>query len=179
MKGIIFTNFADFIGEAFGLVVWQNVLDATALEADGSYVGTMTYSDSEFMTLFSSACEHCQRDPIQMQLEFGRWLFPTLFSKSPAAVKLIDNLKEFLFSIDTIVHVEVKKLDPEAKTPSLNCVEIDENTLCIDYLSSRGMGYLAKGLIEGAANHFEQKANVIITPSDNPEKFKLVVTLHD
>ena len=175
MKGIIFTNFTDFISDSFGLVAWQNILDDTALDEDGCYVGTMTYPDNEFMALFVSACTHCQRDPVEMQLEFGRWLFPILLAKSPAEVKLIDNLKEFLFSIDTVIHVEVKKLDPEAQTPSLHCTQIDANTICLDYLSSRGMGYLAQGLIEGAATHFKETTQVEVTPSDSPEKFKITV----
>lgn len=175
MKGIIFTNFADFISDSFGLVAWQNILDDTALDEDGCYVGTMTYPDNEFMMLFISACTHCQRDAVQMQLEFGRWLFPILLAKSPAEVKLIDNLIEFLFSIDTLIHVEVKKLDPEAHTPSLHCTQLDEKTVCLDYLSSRGMGYFAQGLIEGASSHFNETTTITITPSESPEKFKIMV----
>ena len=177
MKGIIFTQFADFISERFGLITWQTVLDNTALEADGCYVGTMTYPDHEFMQLFGAACSVSERDGVQMQIEFGQWLFPHLLQKSPPEVRLIDNLTDFLFSIDTVIHVEVKKLDPEAKTPSLQCTQLDANTLCLNYLSSRSMGYLAQGLIEGAANHFKQVISVDVTPSESPDKYQLKVHL--
>ena len=65
------------------------------------------------------------------------------------------NLKDFLLTVDRVIHVEVRKLHPGAILPQFDYVDEADNELTMIYSSPRKMCMLAEGLITGAAKHFE------------------------
>ena len=63
-------------------------------------------------------------------------------------------LKQFLLTVDRVVHVEVRKLHPDASLPSFEYLDERDDELTMIYSSPRKMCMLAEGLISGAAKHF-------------------------
>jgi hypothetical protein len=59
-----------------------------------------------------------------------------------------------LKTIDNHIHVEVRKLYPDAELPVFEYQQPDEDHLILTYNSPRGFADFALGLIEGCIQHF-------------------------
>jgi predicted hydrocarbon binding protein len=155
MKGIVFTTLANMVEEQFGLVTWQKILDQANPESGGIYVGTATYSDEEMMSLVATASEQLKIPINDLVKHYGKYLWATLASSQFQFVEQHDNLKDFLLSVHSVIHIEVKKLYPGAYTPDFRYESKDAEHLTMHYQSPRKLCYLAEGLIEGAAEHYQ------------------------
>ena len=67
-----------------------------------------------------------------------------------------------LASIEDHIHVEVRKIYPDAELPTFTIEEQSETHLIMIYKSSRAMHAFGKGLMNMAFDHFNQKATIII-----------------
>lgn len=154
MKGIVFTNLADMVEEGFGLAAWQSVLDNASPPSDGIYVATSTYSDQELMGLVKSASEVLDI-PIQpLVRSYGKYLWSHFESHYPDFIVSHTELIEFLLSVDSVIHTEVKKLYPDSTTPDFEYDHSNPDQLIMYYRSPRKLCFLAEGLIDAAAEYF-------------------------
>ena len=74
--------------------------------------------------------------------------------------KASDNAFDFLESIEKYIHVEVKKLYPDAQLPKFKTTRLSDTTLEMIYYSERSMADFALGLIEKTFEHYEEKATI-------------------
>lgn len=155
MKGIVFTTLASMVEEQFGLMTWQQILDKADPPSGGVYVGTATYSDDEIMALVGSASELLEIPVNDLVRHYGHYLWGTLSRSHLPFVQNHDNLKDFLLSIHSVIHIEVKKLYPDSYTPDISYQDTDSEHLTMHYQSPRKMCYLAEGLISGAAEYYK------------------------
>ena len=79
--------------------------------------------------------------------------FPDFFSQSKST---FDVLKQ----VDNHIHVEVRKLYPDAELPKFSYEELGPNKLLLKYESVRALADLAHGLIEGCARQFGESIDV-------------------
>ncbi len=81
---------------------------------------------------------------------FGRFvvLYPSFFAATPDAFDFLENH----------VHVEVRKLYPDAELPTFETVREGEHKLVMIYRSKHPFATLAAGLIEGCLSHYQVKA---------------------
>ena len=160
MKGMIFLLFNEFVVETYGFGIWEDMLANIQPVSEGIYTAGATYADREFMALLSDLTDKLDLVCQDILIAFGRYMFPKLAAKYSFFLKDHDCLKTFLLTVDRIIHVEVKKLDPEAQLPELTYQEPSENQLIIYYRSERRLCYLAEGLIEGAARYFKTRLKI-------------------
>lgn len=160
MKGSVFCGFEQYIDDQYGLHVWQYLIENSDLKSQGIYLAIETYDDQELFQLIECLSKFLAIEASDIQKDFGRVFFKTLFSLIQQHVLAIDCLFDFLRAVDDVIHVEVKKSDPSAYTPSFFYDHPEENKLVMRYLSKRGMCYFAEGLIAGAAEHFKTQATI-------------------
>ena len=67
---------------------------------------------------------------------------------------------ELLEKVDSFIHVEVKKLYPDASPPALKCTKYNDKTMELIYASPRCLGDVAEGLIQGCAAYYGDKLHV-------------------
>jgi hypothetical protein len=72
----------------------------------------------------------------------------------------VDNSFDFLESIEDHIHVEVRKLYPDAQLPSFETQRVDNNILKMKYSSERSMSDFALGLIEKTVEHYGEPIDV-------------------
>ena len=72
----------------------------------------------------------------------------------------LDSTFEFLQRIDQHIHVEVRKLYPDAELPTFKYNKLNDDTLEVIYQSSRPFADLCEGLISECIVHFEEKISV-------------------
>lgn len=156
MKGAIFIGFSEYVEENFGLTTWLTTIESCHLASNGEYLSTELYDDSEFNALVAALSDKKNISTEEITRAFGHFFFPTLMSIAKRHVEDITNLVDFLIAVDNVIHIEVKKADPLAYTPTLFYDQPNDDILIIRYVSKRKMCFFAEGLILGAADYFKQ-----------------------
>lgn len=160
MKGIIFTTLAVMVEEKFGLELWDRVLLEVAPSSEGIYTAGAAYPDSELFAIISCLSKLTQIPANDLITAYGAYLFNKFTTYFPSLILPGISLKEFLKSIDNIIHMEVKKIHPNAALPSLTYEDSVEDELVILYRSPRKLCHLAIGLMQGASKHYQQTCEI-------------------
>ncbi|MFA0029592.1 heme NO-binding domain-containing protein [Vibrio breoganii] len=164
MKGIIFTEFLDLVENHFGLEVLDQVLEMS--EDQGIYTSVGSYDHKDLVKLIVNLSKTSDVPADQLQEVFGESVFKKLLATMPPAVAVAQstNSFEFIRHVEDYIHVEVKKLYPDAVPPSFEFISESETELVLNYKSARCMSHVCLGLIKGCANHFEQKLDIHMKP---------------
>lgn len=160
MKGIVFTEFMDMVGKTFSDEVLENILDRADLDSGGAYTAIGTYNNQEIVNLVVELSKETDIPIPDLLKAYGEYLFTRFTELFPQYFEPIDNSFEFLEQVDNHIHVEVKKLYPDAELPRFSSVRNSEDTLTMNYYSSRHFEDLAYGLIKGCNDFYKESVDV-------------------
>ncbi len=141
----------------WGEEMWDDLLAASDL--DGAYTSLGTYSDTDILALASAAADRLASPVDDVVRILGRLCFKPLATRYPACLKGPASVREFLPTVNDLIHPQVLKLYPGASVPRFLVRENGED-LEMDYSSVRNMCKLAEGLVLGAADHFGESVAV-------------------
>jgi len=178
MQGSIYTTFSEMVIEKMGMEVWNDLLVKVNPSSKGVYTKGMQYNDSEIMSYVTELSKITKVDIPTLVRTFGGYLFIHLFNNSPADLSHIDNLKDFLISIDSVIHKEVKRVYPQAYLPTFEYSDNPDGNLVIFYQSKRKLCHLSEGLILSAAEHFKERITIKHPECmhSGAEKCKLIIS---
>ncbi|MCX4026928.1 heme NO-binding domain-containing protein [Endozoicomonas sp. SM1973] len=157
MKGIIFTEFIDMAEKYFSPEMVDILLSETNLPSKGIYTSIGSYDISELLALIDVLSKHSDKTVKELLQFFGFYLFGRLASIYQELLTDITGTFQMLEKLDDHIHVEVKKLYPDADIPKFEVIHIDKKELKIRYQSSRPLADLAEGLIKGCIAHYNEK----------------------
>jgi hypothetical protein len=160
MKGIVFTEFFEMVEEKFDYQMVDNLLNTTELESGGIYTSIGTYDYTEMVNLVVNLSHQSSIPVPDLLRAFGGYLFKTFTKTYQHFIEKVPDAFTFLGFIHDYIHVEVKKLYPDAELPHFDILRPHENTLIMNYSSARKMADLAYGLIEGCLEHYGEKASI-------------------
>ncbi len=160
MQGVVFTLFSDCVIDKFGMEVWDELLEAVSPDSEGVYTSSATYADEELFAYVGELSKKTGAAIPDLVRTFGEYMFSHLLNSMPEAVKPGMTLKEFLLSVDQVIHKEVKRMNPDSYLPEIDYENSSDNQLIMKYQSKRKLCHLAEGLILGAANHFNQSISI-------------------
>lgn len=155
MKGMVFNIFSDLVSDQFGLDVWDALIDRTNPASGAIYSGVDVYPDGELMAYVAELSELTATPAADLVRAFGMYTMHRFTRIHPEFLEG-HSAKTFLESVHDIIHVEVKKLHPDALLPDFQYESSSENDLTMIYSSPRKLCYLAEGLIKGAGEIFSQ-----------------------
>ncbi len=154
MKGIVFSELLNFVAEQFSPEMVDDIIDVSDLPSEGAYTAVGTYDHQEVVQLVSALSRFSGRPATDLVMSFGQHLF-TVFAKGhPDCLTGMDSTFPFLVAVEKTIHVEVRKLYPDAELPRFQYECPDPNTMSMTYRSKRAFGDLAEGLIRGCIDHF-------------------------
>ncbi len=181
MQGAIFTTFSEMIIEKMGMEQWNELLDKTAPISQGVYTKGELYEDSELINMVVALSEKTGISAEQLIQAFGEYLFTSLYESCPADISKITCLREFLLVIDGVIHVEVKRLHPNAYLPKFEYEGGENNELIMYYTSKRKLCHASIGLIYGAAKQFKETIKITQTECmhDGADRCKLVIDFQE
>jgi hypothetical protein len=160
MKGIVFTEFIDMVEGMFGYEMMDSIIESSNLPSGGIYTAVGTYDHSEIVQLVVALSNRTEI-PINFLLKtYGKHLFGVFTRGYSHFFTYVNNAFDFFEQIDRYIHVEVRKLYPDAELPKFDTIRSSENVLEMLYQSDRKMSDLAEGLIESALEYFKEKATV-------------------
>ena len=160
MKGIVFTEFLDFVAARHGDDMVDDIIDASHLPSGGAYTSVGTYGHGEMVDLCTALAERTNQPPAALIRDFGSQLSDTFAREHPAFFRRAACYFDFLESVEAHIHVEVLKLYPDAELPSFRVQERTASRLVMEYRSPRRMSALAEGLIGGSARQFGVEARI-------------------
>ena len=177
MKGIIFTEFLTIVENQFGLDISQQMLDNA--NDSGIYTAIGSYDHRQLIKLIMSLSHITNIPASQLQQTYGRLVFPVLLRALPIPDIETDNTFRFIEKVEQYIHLEVKKLYPDATPPKFIFSDQTQSTMTMDYHSARCMGYVCMGLLEGCADYFNQSLTITMQPMNATQshvRFSLTLT---
>jgi hypothetical protein len=169
MKGMVFTEFLEFVGERFGEHMVDDIIEVSALPSGGAYTSVGTYSHGEMASLCGALAERTQQPVGELVRDFGDRLSDTFARDFPDFFRRAGNLFDFLESIEAHIHIEVLKLYADAELPRFSVEERTAARMVMLYTSPRKMGHLSEGLILGSARQFGVEVRVTLETLDVDE----------
>ena len=160
MKGIVFTEFLELVEDKFGLEMVDNIITSSTLESDGVYTAVGTYSFSEMLQLLTHLSENTGISIDNLLLVYAEHFFSVIENSYPGLLATYNDPIEMISSIENHIHVEVRKIYPDAELPTFEVVEKTENSLVLIYTSSRAMHHFGLGLMNKTFAHFNATATI-------------------
>jgi hypothetical protein len=160
MRGTIFVELIKMAEDAFGEDVVDEVLEKADLENGGAFTTVGNYPCSELMKIVAAFSDHSGIGPDVLQRKFGHWMighfvqnFPNFFVGKADSFAMLE-------AVDGEIHVEVKKLYPDAELPSFQTERLSDTHLLMTYVSPRPLNDFCEGMIEACMDQFKQKAMI-------------------
>lgn len=158
MKGIIFNLLEELVRRERGDDTWEALLDVTGL--DGVFTSLGNYPDGRLFQLVGAASSALGQPPEAVLRWFGRSAIPLLAERYPHFFEDHRSTRDFLLTLNHIIHAEVRKLYPGADVPTFGFDTSSPDVLLIDYRSKRKLCSLAEGFVEGAADHYREQVTM-------------------
>ncbi len=159
MKGMVFTEFFELVETAFGDDVLDEIIDESNIDSGGVYTSVGNYDYQELVALVVALSDKVDVAVPDLIETYGKHLFGRFFTLYPSFFDNVSSTFDFLERIDDHIHVEVRKLHPDAELPKFD-IESHGNRMTMNYSSSRPFGYFAKGLITGCIDHFGEQITI-------------------
>lgn len=179
MLGLVFSEFMDMVEDAFPDHVFDALIDIAEekFPSAGEYTAVGKYDHHELLSLVTHLSKKTDVPVHDLVRAYGRHLFtrfhlryPKFFNDAPCSF-------EFLKSIEDHIHLEVRKLYPNAELPCFRYEEPCTDQLILHYSSKRPFAHLAWGLIEGCADHFGEKIDIAFTDFSSEEETRATFIL--
>jgi Haem-NO-binding len=154
MKGMIFTEFLDMVSDRFGLAVKDRVIAAAGGAHDGAYTAVGKYDYREMVAMIGELNRATGIAVPALMNSFGEHVFQGftrryghLFRETTSAITFLSHLEDY-------IHVEMRKLYPDAELPSFRYPPAAPGTLVMEYHSPRPMAAFAEGLVRATIRYF-------------------------
>ena len=159
MKGVVFTEFLDLVEGRFGLAIVDRIMSKSCPVTQG-FTTVGTYDHHQLLNMVDELGDAVQVASSDLVKAFGEHLFGRFLNSFPDAFRGIDCTFDLLKAVETVIHVEVQKLNPDAELPRFNFPEVSEGQLKVVYHSTRPFADLAEGMIQACIVHFGEAFEV-------------------
>ena len=160
MKGFIFSEFIEMVEGQYGYAFVNQMINNTESLTHGSYTSISTYPVQELLDMVAFISINKKIPVNDLLVAFGKYLFPKFVLFFPQFFIEPQSFYSFLEKLESIIHVEVRKLFPAAETPSIKIQMHQDMSMELFYSSSRKMGCFALGILESAAEYFHQNVDI-------------------
>lgn len=156
MKGLLFCEFIEFLEEQVGEDDAQEIIDSAKLKSEGAYSRVGFYDYQELIQLLVQTAAHTNKESTELLQGFAVHLFGVFKRDYGVFFTGVDNSIDMLKTIDDHIHVEVKKLYPDAELPTFNYEELN-GEFHLYYQSPRPLAGVAHALVNACLMFYESK----------------------
>jgi hypothetical protein len=177
MKGVVFVELLGMAEDMLGEEVVDRVIDGCDLPSGGAYTTVGDYPCSELMALIAGFSAETSVPGEELQRLFGHWMmgsfrrnYPSFFVDKPTAFDMLE-------SVEGEVHVEVRKIYPNAELPHFDTHRPDQDSLDLTYRSSRQLAHFCKGLVEACVQEYGTPTTIKMEDRSGPEGAHAILSL--
>lgn len=156
MKGIVFSEFIEMVENQFSLEMADAIIARSNLATGGAYSAIATYDHLELVELVERLGEASGVPVADLLRSFGEYLFARFAMLYPVHFTHQSSVFQFLSTLESKIHAEVRKLYPDAELPTFEHAMPAARTLQLLYRSRRPFGDLAEGLLLGCIRHYRE-----------------------
>lgn len=179
MKGLVFTEFLILVENLFGEDMVDDIIDdCPNLTTKGAYTSVGTYDHTELLSLIAALSARSNIPVRTLVFKYGYHLFSQFHRMIPQFFSDITDSFEFLETVENHIHVEVKKLYPDATLPSFETKRLTNNDLVMIYRSSCPFADFAHGLISGCADFYKEAVDITYEDHNKNGNYCRIFTLH-
>lgn len=176
MKGIVLIELLKMAERALGEDAVDQIIDSCKLPSGGAYTAVGRYSCDELMALVQAISDHSGVASADLKRQFGQCMlahfaenYSHFFADKPDALAMLE-------AVENEVHVEVRKLYPDAELPRFESERLDgQDALRLTYHSPRDLGDFCQGMVEACVAHFGTPAQIdrcdLGTPGETVAEF--------
>lgn len=177
MKGMLFTELLEMVEKRYSPELADRVLRKATLPSGGIYTAVGRYPVAEWQSIIANLSTETGQPARTLIHDFGEYLFGTFKQEYPQLLKGITNSYALFEAVDAYIHVEVRKLHPDAQLPTFRFERPGDGSFVFDYISQRPLADLAEGLVHATLKHFKEKISVVRqdTPGGPPFKSRFVM----
>ncbi|MDO6567819.1 heme NO-binding domain-containing protein [Alteromonas sp. 1_MG-2023] len=172
MLGIVFTSLIDMLEEKVSPEFADEVIVDAKLSNDGAYTSVGYYPFEEMQKLLTVLAEKTGKSINALIYDFGVYLFGKLFAAHGEVLTNTKTLLDLFEHLDDDIHVQVRKLYPDADLPRFAVISRTDSTMRLRYFSERDLYPLAEGLMDAAAAHFDCQLERETHPMDSPHTYE-------
>jgi hypothetical protein len=178
MKGVVFTEFIEMVESHFSPEMADRIITAARLPSGGAYTAVGAYDHGEMWSLAVELSKASNIPVPQLMRSYGNYLFGRFTAMHPRFFQDTRSTFDFLQTLEGVIHVEVRKLYPEAEMPHFEVLDRTDNRLVLLYESPRHFGDLAEGLMHACAVHFGETIDIAreALPADTGSRERFVLT---
>ena len=162
MKGVVFTEFLDMVEQRFSADLVDDIIVDAALPHGGAFTAVGTYPFSEMVALVTALSRRSGLAPEVLIHAFGQYLFGRFYVLYPHFITASPDTMHLVAHIEQVIHIEVRKLYPDAELPAFVVESHSATQLCVVYQSPRCLWQLAVGLIDGALAHYGESGQITV-----------------
>jgi hypothetical protein len=162
MKGMVFTEFLEMVEAKFSPEMLDRIMERAHLPSGGAYTAVGTYDHAEMVELVTCLSRETGISARDLVCAFGTYLFGRFHQSFPIYFEGMGSTFDFLRHVQDYIHVEVRKLYPEAELPSFTHETPSPDRFALVYNSSRPFAVLAEGLIMGCIAHFGEPIDLAV-----------------
>lgn len=177
MKGIVFTELLDMVEKKFGINMVDDVLDECNLQSGGAYTTVGTYDHRELLEIVGILSKHTGLSVRELVYKYGHHLFSRFHVLMPVFFEKHKSAFEFLESVHNTIHVEVKKIYPDASLPHFETSRNGDNSLTMIYKSQCPFADFAEGLISGCIDFYKENIEIITEDRNSEGEYSRIFTL--
>jgi hypothetical protein len=160
MKGVVFTEFLEMVEDRFSPDMADRIIEEANLPSGGAYTSIATYDHEEMLRLVSCLSRETGIDVAELYRAFGSYLFKRFYVMFPGYFSGARSAFDFLQRVEDYIHIEVRKLYPDAELPTFVHESPRPDRLVVTYRSNRPFAALADGLIRGCVEHYGEPVAV-------------------
>jgi hypothetical protein len=179
MKGIVFVELLSMAEETVGEAAVDRVLDRCPLSSGGAFTSVGTYPASDLNAIVGGLSEETGASPADLQRAFGRWMLRRFAEGYAGFFQVHTDAFSLLDAVENEIHVEVRKLYPDAELPTFETVRVGLDTFKLTYRSPRRLIAFCEGLVAGVLEHYGQRGSIAVTDlsSEDMGVAEFVITL--
>lgn len=177
MKGVIFTELINLVEDQFGYEVVDKMITDAELKNDGAFTAIGTYDHNDLLKMVVSLSSQLDVEVPVLVKTFGKHLFKTFSKQHSEKIAGMDSAFDLIKKVEGFIHVEVRKIYPDAQLPTFEYENINEDHLIVKYRSQRPFADVCEGLIEQCIEHFSEKIAINrndIEPDGTATDFTLI-----
>lgn len=140
----------------------DDVLNSVHLPSGGVYTSVGYYDCGELVQLVEAFSTLSGLPRHELERQFGHWVMDAFQSGYPHIFQKYQTAFDMLEAIVDDIHVEVRKLYPDAELPSFRTMRNGATSLSLEYRSERPLVHFCQGLIERCFTKYEEEAQIDI-----------------
>ncbi len=173
MKGTVVSTWIKTCRKQYSDQVVNKALESVGFKSNKTFSPLEDVDDTVVVKLFSSIASAVNSDEAKLWRNIGKDNIKT-FSKDYPGFFNHDSLYHFLKSMDNVHSIVMKRIKG-AKPPKLELEPISSREAVFTYRSKRGMYEYFQGLLEGAAEFFNEKIDIVQLDKNEGElKLKII-----